>query len=100
MDKKQILVMISMLSILCLIYWHGNRTCHVKPCQCYCAFKPGLRDKEDKDTPFIATLTNSKGKTFDICLCAQRDLERLQENPELIDLITDQDVASANCCSQ
>jgi hypothetical protein len=78
---------------------HAGRTCHVnKPCQCYCAYKPGLRDKEAKDTPFIATLTNSSGKTFDICLCAQRDLERLQENPSMIDLITDEDIAGANCC--
>ncbi len=99
MDKKKLLVMASMLSILGLLYWHGHRTCSVKqPCQCFCAFKPGLRDKEDKDTPFIASLTNSKGKTFNICLCAQRDLDHLQENPELIDLITEEDIASANCC--
>lgn len=101
MDKKQILLLLSMLSILALVYWHGGRTCHVKkPCRCFCAYKPGLRDKEDKDTPFMATLTNSKGKTFDICCCAPRDLERLQENPLLIDIITDADIASANCCNQ
>lgn len=97
MNKKQILLLLSMTTALGLLYF--GRTCQIKQsCQCFCAFKPGLRDKEDKDTPFIATLTNSKGKTFNICLCAQRDLDHLQENPELIDLITDEDVASANCC--
>lgn len=70
------------------------------PKQCFCAFKPGARDKEVKDKPFVATLTNSKGQTFDICLCAKRDLERLQQNPSLIDLITEDDIKASNCCNR
>lgn len=98
--KKELVLAMSVLSIVCLVYLY-NKTEHAKkPCQCFCAFKLDLRDKEEQDKPFVATLTNSKGKTFDICLCAQRDLERLQKNPSLIDLITDDVIASARCCDQ
>lgn len=97
--KRELVLALGIIGIMSLGYRY-NRTDAQKSCQCFCAFKPGLRDKEEKDTPFIATLTNSKGKTFDICLCAQRDLDHLLENPSLIDRITDDLIAGANCCTQ
>ena len=97
--KRELVLALGIIGIMSLGYRY-KRTDAQKPCQCFCAFKPGLRDKEEKDTPFIATLTNSKGKTFDICLCAQRDLDHLLENPSLIDRITDDIIAGANCCMQ
>lgn len=99
MMKKELILVLSIIGVMSLGYWY-NRTNVKKPCQCFCAFKQDLRDKQEKDRPFIATLTNSKGKTFDICLCAQRDLDHLQENPSLVDQITDDIIAGANCCSQ
>lgn len=100
MNKKLFLMLVAM-SMICL-YDQTVQTKEpsLKPCQCFCAFKGDLRDKTEKDTPFIATLTNSKGKTFNICLCAKRDLEHLKQNPSLIDLITDDIIAGANCCDQ
>lgn len=90
----------SLLLTISPILYEGTLQAKGHPKQCFCAFKPGVRDKEEKDTPFVATLTNSKGRTFDICLCAKRDLERLQQNPSLIDLITEDDIKAANCCDR
>jgi hypothetical protein len=70
------------------------------PCKCYCAFKPGPRDKKPVDKPFTRTFTNSKGQTFDVCLCAQRDLNELLANPALIDQITQEQLQEVNCCDE
>lgn len=100
MKKKFFLAMITIISILYVVHAYDKKWHTKKPCQCFCAFKMNVRDKEEKDRPFMARLTNSRGKTFDICVCAQRDLERLQKNPLLIDHITDNDIAAANCCNR
>lgn len=96
--KRRQIIMLSLLSITGLALLYSTARQAAKPCQCFCAFDQDLRDKKPEDTPFRTTLTNSKGKTFDICVCAQRDLDHLRENPELIDNITDDMIRGANCC--
>ena len=96
--KMRIALILSALVIASVIFLYNRHMHNQKPCQCFCAFEQGLRDKRPEDTPFVATLSNSAGNTFDICLCAQRDLDHLMENPELIDNITDEMIHGADCC--
>ncbi|MEX0849182.1 MAG: hypothetical protein WD055_03045 [Candidatus Dependentiae bacterium] len=70
------------------------------PCICYCAFEPGPRSKSPGNKPFVRTFTNSIGQTFKVCLCDQRDLDRLNDEPELIDKITEGQLLKVNCCEK
>ncbi len=44
-------------------------------CLCYCAFKPGTREKTRGDKPFIYGDKNVPKR----CYCAQRDVDRLKK---------------------
>ena len=101
--KKLLLAFSSIILGLCTIteiQANAKTQEQTAPCKCYCAFKPGPRYKKPVDKPFTRTFTNSKGQTFDICLCAQRDLDKILANPELIDQITEEQLQEVNCCDR
>lgn len=45
-------------------------------CQCYCAYKPGPRDKAPDDNPIF--IENDPDEIY--CYCKQRDIDKHREN--------------------
>lgn len=70
------------------------------PCICYCAFEPGPRRKSPGNKPYVRTFTNSIGQRFKVCLCDKRDEDRLNDDPTLIDRITEGQLQKVNCCDE
>jgi hypothetical protein len=57
------------------------------PCQCYCAYKPGPRDKTKKDKPvFIQDDERNIN-----CYCQQRDIDKLEADQRAQEEIETQD---------
>lgn len=55
-----------------------SSSAEAKPCQCYCSFKPGFRDKISSDRPRIFKVTQGS-ESYDVCFCKQRDINEFHQ---------------------
>jgi hypothetical protein len=65
---------------------------------CFCAFSMAVRAINQHDRPATHTISRDDGSVFDIYLCAPRDADHLNDNPNLIGQITDKQISDSLKC--